>query len=136
MSVTFETVHQKLRELEEQQKNEIEAYKKQIEELKAINDKLREENEELKKNQHYPKPDPFHENINQAAAVGDMDSVLYILQDAPDLVNAQDFEHLDTPLHEAIWKSYFDIVELLIKRGADVNIKNRVPFSYFIRNSI
>ena len=135
--ITFEIIHEKLKELEEAKNKENEELKKEIEKLNEIiaqheeeTKQLQEEIEELKKKQHIPKPEKFNENINQAAATGDMDSILFILQDAPDLVNSQDFEHLDTPLHEAIWKSHFDIVQLLVKRGADVNSRNRVLFFF------
>ena len=135
---TFELIHQKLTELEnitkkenEELKKEIEMLRKQLEEREIEAEKLKEEVEELRKKQHIPKPQNFQENINKAASQNDLSSIKYILQDAPDLVNQHDLEHLDTPLHEAVWKSHFEIVKYLIEKGADINSKNKITYFNF-----
>lgn len=142
-NITFEFIFDKLKKLQETKEAEIESLKKEYEEkianLEKENEELQneikdkedecarmcEEIEILKEKQHIKKPEHFTEDICKAASAGDIDSIRYILQDAPDFINQQDLDHLDTPLHEAVWKSKFDVVEFLIKRGAEINIRNR-----------
>ena len=66
----------------------------------------------------------FEKEMIKAAKKGDTRIVKELLDNDVSLINARDSDH-STPLHCAVWKGHKDIVELLLKHGADVNAKNQ-----------
>ena len=63
-------------------------------------------------------------NIFEAAAIGDEDTVSYLLDLAPDLINQTSNDGW-TPLHLAALFGAYETVQVLIERGADVNALSR-----------
>ena len=61
------------------------------------------------------------EVIVEAAKNGDLQTVESILAQNPSKVNATDEDHY-TPLHWACMRAHWDVVEYLIKEGADLNV--------------
>jgi ankyrin repeat protein len=61
--------------------------------------------------------------INQLEEGGDLDTVLLLLNHRAD-VNAWDFGHNVTPLLLAIFNEQLHVVEILLKAGADPNVRN------------
>ena len=64
--------------------------------------------------------------IYDAAQLGDAKKVEALLNANPDLVNAKDQNSGGTPLFFAAGYSHKDIVELLLSKGADVNVKDNL----------
>jgi ankyrin repeat protein len=79
-------------------------------------------------------PPVTSESILKAAARGDTETVRYLLDQDPNLVNAS-HDNGQTPLHFSsrpgmdgsyrIFVQYDDVVKILIERKADVNAKNK-----------
>jgi ankyrin repeat protein len=67
-------------------------------------------------------PDLAKEMI-RAAKHGDMARITSLYDLDKSLLDARD-EDGSTPLHCAVWKGHADVVELLLKLGADVNAHN------------
>ena len=67
-------------------------------------------------------PDPAKEII-KAAKSGDAERVSALLTYDQSLVEARDKDG-STPLHCAVWKGHQQVVDLLLKAGADVNAQN------------
>lgn len=63
------------------------------------------------------------ETIYMAAAHGDCDKLRRLLREKPELVNART-EIGNTPLFSAVYS--LEVFKLLIKEGADINIKNKL----------
>ena len=63
--------------------------------------------------------DPIHLRI--AARDGDIDKIKSLIANGAD-VNAKNFEG-DTPIHVAVMQNRKDVVELLINKGANVNVE-------------
>jgi ankyrin repeat protein len=61
-------------------------------------------------------------NIQDAAAIGDLERVKVMLKDNPDLVFSKDFSG-QTALHWAAIQGQTDVVKLLLANKADVNAK-------------
>lgn len=61
-----------------------------------------------------------HVNIFEAAAIGDAESVAFLLDHAPDLIKEVSYDGW-SPLHLAVFFGAYEAAELLIDRGADVN---------------
>jgi ankyrin repeat protein len=64
-----------------------------------------------------------NKEIIKAAKSGDLEKVKGLLETDPALVHARDKDG-STPLHCAAWKGHQQVVELLLKAGADVNAQN------------
>ena len=55
--------------------------------------------------------------------IGEAEGVEWAVRWNPECANAV-FEHGDTPLHDAAYRGYADVVKLLLAAGADVNAKD------------
>lgn len=66
----------------------------------------------------------FAEEIHTAAKSGKVKQVESLLNNQPDLLNAKNSKGL-TPLHSAISKGRLNVVKLLIKKGADPELKTK-----------
>lgn len=64
-----------------------------------------------------------NEEFNDAAIFGDFEKVNRFLKQDSSIVKAAD-EYGFTVLHNAVGEHYFEMIELLIKNGADVNAQN------------
>jgi ankyrin repeat protein len=64
-----------------------------------------------------------NKEIIKAAKSGDIEKVKGLLETDAALVHARDKDG-STPLHCAAWKGHHEIVEFLLKAGADVNGQN------------
>jgi ankyrin repeat protein len=67
-------------------------------------------------------PDATREII-KAAKSGNTEAIRNLLSNDADLINARDTDG-STPLHCAAWKGQREVIELLLKAGADVNAHN------------
>jgi ankyrin repeat protein len=67
---------------------------------------------------------PEPKEMIQAVKRGDAALVDALLDADATLITARDKDG-STPLHCAAWKGYPEIVELLIKRGADIHLENQ-----------
>ena len=65
----------------------------------------------------------MNEEFRDAAIYGDFEAVSRFLKEDPDIVNFKD-KYGFTVLHEVVGEHYFEMVELLIASGADVNAQN------------
>lgn len=65
-----------------------------------------------------------HVNIFEAAAIGDEETVAFMLEHAPDLVNTYSYDGW-SPLHLAAFFGAYEVAEVLIDKGADVNAFSR-----------
>lgn len=65
----------------------------------------------------------FGQSIHEAVQKGDIKTVKKLLEDNPQLVNKENDSR--TPLHIAAMQGKKEIAELIIKKGADVNIKDK-----------
>jgi ankyrin repeat protein len=70
-----------------------------------------------------PKPPNLAKEILKAAKSGNVGSVKQLLEQEPSLIAVCDTDG-STPLHCATWKGHLDVVELLLRSGADVNARN------------
>ncbi len=61
--------------------------------------------------------------IYDAAVFGEFEQVEALLDEDPSLVNSTD-EYGFTPLHGVVGEDHFDMAQLLIDKGADVNAAN------------
>ena len=64
------------------------------------------------------------ESIVAAIRLGNIEAIKQHLADGAD-VNAKEAKNQITPLHWAAWRGRKEIAELLIAKGADVNVKNK-----------
>src|SRR5207247_6422498 len=62
--------------------------------------------------------------IHDAARKGDLEKVRALLEVNPELLRAQDKDGF-SPLHLAAWKGHKEVVELLLGRKAEVNLKSK-----------
>lgn len=62
--------------------------------------------------------------IHEAAMLGDTDTIAYLLDQEPSLLEAFSFDGW-TPLHLACFFGGYEAVELLLQRGANVNLPSR-----------
>lgn len=69
-------------------------------------------------------PTPNEKAMIKAAKTGDIAKLNELLDSDPALTNARDTDG-STPLHCASWKGIVPVVELLLKRGAEVNATNQ-----------
>ena len=65
----------------------------------------------------------MNEEFNDAAIFGDFEKVNRFLKEDSSILKATD-EYGFTVLHNVVGEHYFEMVELLIKNGADVNAQN------------
>ncbi len=65
----------------------------------------------------------MNEEFNDAAVFGDVEKVNRILEKDSSILSKKD-EYGFTVLHNVVGEHYFEIVELLIEHGADVNAQN------------
>lgn len=65
----------------------------------------------------------MYEEFNDVAVFGEIDKVNELLEGDNSLVNAKD-EYGFTVLHNVVGEHNFDMVELLVQKGADVNAQN------------
>lgn len=70
-----------------------------------------------------PKSSNLGKEIIRAAKSGNAASVKQLLDQHPNLIAACDTDG-STPLHCATWKGHLNVVELLLRCGADVNARN------------
>ena len=63
------------------------------------------------------------EEVHDAARKGDLAKIKGLLEGSPALLEARS-ENEKTPLHFAAQGGHREIVELLLEKGADVNVKN------------
>lgn len=61
--------------------------------------------------------------FSDAVVFGDFDIVKAMIEENPEIVNAQD-KYGFTALHNAMPEEEFEIIEYLIEKGADVEIQN------------
>ena len=68
----------------------------------------------------------YCDDINDAVAKGDVNRVAMLIKASPELVNAKGVEDW-VPLHYAVIadKNQYELVQLLLKNGADVNAKTK-----------
>ncbi|WP_198003801.1 ankyrin repeat domain-containing protein [Thioalkalivibrio sp. ALJ24] len=64
-------------------------------------------------------PDVSPEGLDDAAIRGDLDDVVYILEQGVDPNERLEFGQ--TPLHSAAWRGHADLVQTMIDHGGDVN---------------
>ncbi len=69
-------------------------------------------------------PTPNEKAIIKAAKTADIAKLNELLDAEPGLIDARDTDG-STPLHCASWKGLAPVVELLLKRGADVHATNQ-----------
>ena len=66
----------------------------------------------------------LEEKIHNAAQQGDLSLIKKLLLKYPGLANTRNYKGW-TPLHLAAYSGHKEIVDILIKRGAEVNVKNK-----------
>lgn len=71
--------------------------------------------------------------IHVAVIGGEVAMVQALLSEDPDLVNAEDEEYGNTPLHYAAQKGFLELAELLLSRGADINARENIGRTPFFR---
>ena len=64
-------------------------------------------------------------SFNEASEDGDLEKVSAMLKDNPNLVFSRIVHFGNTPLHAAAFNGQKHIVELLLAKGVDVNVKNQ-----------
>jgi len=67
-------------------------------------------------------------DIHKAAEEGDIGTVISILGENPELVNVKDEQGM-TPICKAAYYGNFELVKLLIDKGADINIRDENGFT-------
>ena len=69
------------------------------------------------------------EALLSAAKSGSVDARLRFLLDAgedPDRYNPEGHHAHSTPLHQAVWSNHLDVVQLLVERGARLDITDHI----------
>ena len=66
-------------------------------------------------------------NIHEAAREGKVARVTKLLAADPELVNARDIRSRWTPLQWAVYGGHKDVAQLLLEKGADVNVDMGTP---------
>lgn len=77
-------------------------------------------------------------NVIDRIKEGNLEKFKSLIQSDPTIINKIVNEEGDTPLHIACLEEKIDLVELLIKRGADINASNKSglsPLHYASTNS-
>ena len=62
--------------------------------------------------------------IHDAAEQGNLEEVMRLIQEDPEIVDATD-EYGDTPLYYASIESHVEVVSYLLEQGASIDIKGR-----------
>lgn len=78
----------------------------------------------------------FSQEIQEAAKTGNLDKVNQLLHNDPDLLNHRD-QRNKTALHFACQNGHFEVVKLLVEKGANVNIMDydfRTPLLWAAAN--
>ena len=68
------------------------------------------------------------QDIHEAAEKGDVATLKVLLERNPELINGKDF-YGETSLHYACVRGHIDVVEFLIKKGANLHVKDNDEFS-------
>eukprot|EP00523_Entomoneis_sp_CCMP467_P005338 CAMPEP_0168763354 /NCGR_PEP_ID=MMETSP0724-20121128/24318_1 /TAXON_ID=265536 /ORGANISM="Amphiprora sp., Strain CCMP467" /LENGTH=173 /DNA_ID=CAMNT_0008812551 /DNA_START=95 /DNA_END=613 /DNA_ORIENTATION=+ len=68
--------------------------------------------------------DSTPQDLLHAVDLGNLQEVQNILHTHPEWIDARDEEDGDTPLHVAVWKGHFHVLQNLVEQGANVNATN------------
>ena len=143
-TIQAEDLQKQIKKLESYQKRnpnwprEFKILKDKYKEVNEQNEKLQAENEKWK-NAAYTKPlikpKNFIDDIFKAIKKNDIDSVTYLIESKPELVNSSedgDFLEVWSPLMLACKQGNLPLVKLLVEHGADVNRREShgTPLSY------
>lgn len=80
--------------------------------------------------QHESLGDPINDRLFEAAANGDIFTIATILNAHPERLRARHAPYAWTMLHAAAHQGQIHVVDLLLKRGLDVNIRERGDETY------